>query len=144
MHAVNLKVAWLLTLAGCLSLGHLTAAAAAAAWPQFRGPGAAGVDSTRALPTRWDLEERYPRELFQEAAALGWLGLALPEEYGGSGGGATLFALLCAELTRGSAAIALGLYMHTALAASAILHLGTPEQKARHLPAALAGRRIVC
>lgn len=94
--------------------------------------------------TRWDLEERYPRELFQEAAALGWLGLGFPEEYGGSGGGATLFALLCAELTRGSAAIALGLYVHTALAASAILHLGTPEQKARHLPAALAGRRIGC
>lgn len=94
--------------------------------------------------TRWDLEERYPRELFGEAASLGWLGIGFPEEVGGSGGGATLFALLCAELTRGSAAIALGLYVHSALAASAILHLGTPEQHRRWLPDALAGRRIGC
>src|SRR5574337_1333909 len=84
--------------------------------------------------TRWDLEERYPRELFAETDALGWLGIGFPEEYGGSGGGPTMYALLCAELSRGSAAIALGLYVHTALAASAILHLGTPEQRARWLP----------
>lgn len=94
--------------------------------------------------TRWDLDERYPRELFGEAAALGWLGVGFPEELGGSGGGAALFALLCAELTRGSAAVALGLYVHSALAASAILHLGSAAQKARWLPDALAGRRIGC
>ena len=94
--------------------------------------------------TRWDLEERYPRELFQETAALGWLGIGFPEEYGGSGGGSVMYAILAAELSRGSAAIALGLYVHTALAASAILHLGGAEQKARYLPDALTGRRIGC
>ncbi len=105
-----------------------------------------GFVAKRIAPyaTRWDLEERYPREMFEEAAALGWLGVGFPEEHGGSGGGAALFALLCAELTRGSAAIALGLYVHTALAAAAILHLGTPGQKARWLPDALAGRSIGC
>lgn len=94
--------------------------------------------------TRWDLEECYPRELFAETGALGWLGVGFPEEVGGSGGGAVMFALLCAELARGSAAAALGLYVHTALAASAILHLGSAKQKARWLPDALAGRRIGC
>ncbi|MBE7417594.1 MAG: acyl-CoA dehydrogenase family protein [Ideonella sp.] len=94
--------------------------------------------------TRWDLGERYPRELFGEAASLGWLGIGFPEEAGGSGGGAALFALLCAELTRGSAAIALGLYVHSALASAAILHLGSAPQKARWLPDAIAGRRIGC
>ena len=47
--------------------------------------------------TAWDLEERYPQELFKEFGRLGWLGVAVPESYGGSGGGSVLYALLCAE-----------------------------------------------
>ncbi len=94
--------------------------------------------------TRWDTEERYPQELFQKLGALGWLGAAFPEDVGGSGGGSILYAILCAELARGSAAIALGLYVHTALASAAILHLGNDEQKMRFLPEALAGKKIGC
>ncbi|MBL8538646.1 MAG: acyl-CoA dehydrogenase family protein [Hyphomonadaceae bacterium] len=93
---------------------------------------------------RWDLEERYPRELFQKLGDLGWLGASFPAAYGGSGGGSTLYALLCAELARGSAAIALGIYVHTALASSAIYHLGDEAQKSRYLPDALAGRQLGC
>ncbi len=93
---------------------------------------------------RWDLEERYPRELFSKLGELGWLGASFPEEVGGSGGGAAFYALLCAELARGSAAIALGIYVHTALASAAIYHLGDEAQKSRCLPDALAGRRIGC
>ena len=111
----------------------------------FRDSVRAFVDK-RIVPNaaRWDMEERYPRELFEETAALGWLGAGFPEEVGGSGGGAALYAVLCAELAHGSAAIALGLYVHTALAAAAILHLGSDDQKARYLPEALAGKRIGC
>ncbi|MGD9968054.1 MAG: acyl-CoA dehydrogenase family protein [Hyphomonadaceae bacterium] len=93
---------------------------------------------------RWDQEERYPKELFQQFGALGWLGAGFPVEFGGSGGGSTLYALMCAELARGSAAIALGLYVHTALAAAAILHLGDAEQKQRYLPDMLAGGKVGC
>lgn len=93
---------------------------------------------------RWDLEERYPRELFQKLGDLGWLGASFPAAYGGSGGGSTLYALLCAELARGSAAIALGVYVHTALASAAIHHLGDEAQKSRYLPDALAGRQLGC
>lgn len=94
--------------------------------------------------TRWDNAERYPRELFGEAGALGLLGVGFPEEFGGSGGGCVMNAILCAELNRGSAAIALGLYVHSSLASAAILHLGNDEQKQRFLPDALAGRRVGC
>ncbi len=112
---------------------------------RFRDSVRAFVDK-RIAPnaTRWDLEERYPRELFAETGALGWLGVGFPEEVGGSGGGPVLFALLCAELARGSAAAALGLYVHSALASAAILHLGSTEQQARYLPDALAGKRVGC
>ncbi len=94
--------------------------------------------------TKWDLGERYPRELFPVFAELGWMGVAFPEEVGGSGGGSALYAILCRELARGSAAIALGLYVHTALASSGILHLGSEAQRKRWLPAALKGEKIGC
>ena len=94
--------------------------------------------------TEWDLQERYPQQLFKEFGRLGWLGVAVPESYGGSGGGSVLYALLCAELARGSGAIALGFYVHTALACSALLHLGDEAQRKRWLPEAMTGDRIGC
>jgi len=93
---------------------------------------------------QWDRQERYPRELFGRFAELGWLGVGFPEEVAGSGGGALMYALLCAELARGSAAIALGFYAHTALAGAAVLHLGDETQRTRWLPSMLAGKRIGC
>lgn len=92
---------------------------------------------------RWDEEERYPRHLFARFGELGWLGTGFPESEGG-GGGAVHYALLCSELARGSAGVALGLYVHTALAGAAILHLGTIEQRRRWLPPALRGEKILC
>ncbi len=92
----------------------------------------------------WDREGGFPRELFAELGELGWLGCGFPEAVGGSGGGAVLYALLCAELARGSAGVALGLYVHTALACGALLHLGDADQHRRWLPAALAGQQVGC
>lgn len=92
----------------------------------------------------WDKEGRFPREIFQKLGRLGWLGTAFPEDVGGSGGGSILYALLCSELGRGSSGTALGVYVHTALASAAVLHLGNDEQKARILPGALSGDQIGC
>lgn len=109
-------------------------------------------DAVRAFVARevaphaaaWDRAERYPRELFARLGELGWLGTAFPEGVGGSGGGSVLYALLCTELARGSAGAALGVYVHTALACAAVLHLGGDEQRRRILPPALRGARIGC
>ncbi len=92
---------------------------------------------------RWD-REGAPRELFARLGGLGWLGVPFPEEVGGAGGGSELYAVLCAELARGSAGVALGPYVHTALACAAIFHLGSDDQRTRLLPPALAGERIGC
>jgi len=94
--------------------------------------------------TRWDLAETYPLELFPQLGKLGWLGTAFPEGVGGAGGGAVHYALMCAELARGSAAVALGIYVHTALAAAALLHLGDEAQQRRFLAPMLRGEKIGC
>ncbi len=94
--------------------------------------------------TAWDLQESYPKELFQKFGELGWLGVTVPEAYGGTGGGSVLYALLCAELARGSAGIALGFYVHTALAGAALVHLGDEAQRKRWLPKIVTGVKVGC
>lgn len=110
---------------------------------QFRDAVRAFVDrEITPNAARWDAGECYPRELFLRLGHLGWLGASFPDD--ASGGGSALYALLCAELARGSAAVALGIYVHTALACAAIHHLGDDAQKSRYLPDALAGKKIGC
>lgn len=112
---------------------------------QFRDSVRVFVDrEIKPNATEWDLAEKYPQELFKNFGELGWLGVTFPEEFGGSGGGSVLYALLCAELARGSAAIALGTYVHTALASAAIFRLGNEQQKSELLPAAMSGEKVGC
>ncbi|MBK5267663.1 MAG: acyl-CoA dehydrogenase family protein, partial [Acidimicrobiia bacterium] len=47
-----------------------------------------------------DRERRPPRDLYDKLAAQGWVGINIPEEYGGSGGGAVEVAILLEELGR--------------------------------------------
>ncbi len=93
---------------------------------------------------RWDEQGRFPRPLLERLGELDWLGTAFPEEFGGSGGGPVEYAILCAELARGSAGVALGVYVHTALASAAIHQLGSEAQRRELLPAALRGERVGC
>lgn len=89
-----------------------------------------------------DAEERFPRELFPELGRLGYLGLRFPEAWGGSGGTNLDYAIVCEELAFGSAGIALGFYVHTALACSAIEAFASDALKRAWLPPALRGERI--
>src|SRR5262249_48309522 len=70
-------------------------------------------------------------------AQLGWLGLALPEEVGGSALGLVETAILQEELGRAACP---STYLPTVLAAMAIDRFGGPAQKSRWLPAIARGR----
>src|SRR5262245_40520827 len=74
--------------------------------------------------------------LWKEMAQLGWLGLTLPEEHGGSGLGMVETALLLDEMGRAACP---GPYLPTMLAGHAILIAGSPAQKNRWLPAIASG-----
>lgn len=66
-------------------------------------------------------------ELYKKMAELGWLGVSIPEEYGGSGGGMVDQTLFCETFTRGTAPVA-G-FGTTAIVAGAYERFGTEEQK---------------
>ena len=89
-----------------------------------------------------DRQERYPVELCRRLGGLGYLGLSFPEELGGSGGSNLDYAILCEELAYGSGGIALGVYVHMALACAAIQAFAGEELKKEWLPPALRGERI--
>ncbi len=82
---------------------------------------------------RWDREHVFPRELYEKLNAAGVLGIIIPEEYGGVGADYVAYALAIEELAKVDAGTAVTVSVHSMIC-SAIMQLGTAEQKARYLP----------
>jgi alkylation response protein AidB-like acyl-CoA dehydrogenase len=89
-----------------------------------------------------DDDEHFPVEILRKLGKLGYLGLRFPTELGGAGGSNLDYAVMCEEMARGSAGIALGVYVHTALACSALTDFASDELRERWLAPALAGEAI--
>ena len=75
--------------------------------------------------------ELHNQDLYNQMAELGWLGLTIPEEYGGAGGTMLDACLFMEETSRGMAPI--GGYATTLIVAGATKRFGTDEQKQRVL-----------
>jgi alkylation response protein AidB-like acyl-CoA dehydrogenase len=92
----------------------------------------------------WE-ETTFPDWVFRRMGELGFLGLAMPERYGGQGGDYAASIVLAEEMARsGSAGTAMGVAVHTDMATPPILQFGTEEQKQRYLAPAVRGERIAC
>src|SRR5262249_23756650 len=87
----------------------------------------------------------FPLDFHQAVAAAGWLGIAMPEEYGGSRLRGTQAALLMQTRARSGGALPAlpTLPMHTFAPHAIGLH-GTPEQKERMLPPLIRGEVRAC
>jgi isovaleryl-CoA dehydrogenase len=85
-----------------------------------------------------DGREPHNQELYDRIAALGWLGVSIPEEYGGGGGGAVEMCLLCEEFSRGQ--IPMGFFPVSMITARAVERFGTEEQKQEILGGVVRGR----
>ncbi|MEU5142428.1 acyl-CoA dehydrogenase family protein [Streptomyces sp. NPDC021139] len=83
-------------------------------------------------------QEQHNQKLYERMAHLGWLGIAIPEEYGGAGQGMTDLCLFLQETSYGLAPIS-G-FGTTVIAASAYEKFGTEEQKRTVLEGVAAGR----
>ena len=91
-----------------------------------------------------DRAERFPSEALAGLRETGWIGLTIPEEYGGSGADPLSYALLVEELGRGDANVRSIVSVHLALVAGSVARWGTPEQQARWLPVMATGECLGC
>ena len=79
---------------------------------------------------------RSDEALWRELSELGWPGIAVPEEHGGQGLGRIELSILCEELGRALAPVP---FLPSVMAATLIEHAGSPDQRARWLPALAGG-----
>ncbi|MFZ0378972.1 MAG: acyl-CoA dehydrogenase family protein, partial [Solirubrobacteraceae bacterium] len=82
--------------------------------------------------------EPHNQTLYEQIASLGWLGVAIPEAYGGAGGSAVDMCLLCEEFARGL--IPMGFFPVTMMAARPVELFGTDELKEEILGGLVRGR----
>jgi alkylation response protein AidB-like acyl-CoA dehydrogenase len=96
----------------------------------------------RVIPTAMEREARdeYPADLLPEMAALGIMGMSVPEQYGGSEVDYISYGLVFEELARGWMGLA-SVVGSSASGAFLISQYGTDEQKQKYLPELAAGKR---
>lgn len=89
---------------------------------------------------RCDREKVAPLDVFDKMADLGWMGVAIPEEYGGSGLGFVELGIIQEELSYGLLELAVLFYRATVHGAHSLLTYGTKEQRQKYLPLIAAGK----
>jgi acyl-CoA dehydrogenase len=111
------------------------------------------VDAAEKICAKFPLEywlERdrhggYPNEFYREVANGGWLGIAMPEEYGGAGLGITEAMLFLRTAAAGGGALAAASSIHLNIfGLHPVVLFGTEEQKQRMLPPMIKGEVRAC
>ncbi|RYV51278.1 acyl-CoA dehydrogenase family protein [Pengzhenrongella frigida] len=90
-----------------------------------------------------DRTSEFPVDLFKRAGELGFLGVTVPAEYGGSGADQTTLALILEEIAKTLPVLTVAMGAHSLLAGGLIQMLGTPEQKKQYLVPAATGEMIL-
>jgi len=101
------------------------------------------ITEEHVIPLRaeFDEKEEFPWPIMRVCAEAGLFGVAIPEQYGGSGGGVFETCLVIEELSRGCLGVAVS-FAASSLCAYPIMLFGTEEQKRKYLPELASGRKL--
>jgi acyl-CoA dehydrogenase len=92
-----------------------------------------------------DKNKRYPWEFINAFAEGGWLGLLMPEEYGGMGLGMTEAGTILKEIGASPGSFnACSAYQYFVFPPSPVIHHGSPEMKRKYLPLLAQGKLMMC
>lgn len=89
-----------------------------------------------------DEAEQFAMDNFKKMASMGFTGLGIPTEYGGSGGGMVSISLVMEEIAKACASTCDILDAHLSLCTRPILFYGTEEQKKKYLPQLSSGQKV--
>jgi alkylation response protein AidB-like acyl-CoA dehydrogenase len=82
----------------------------------------------------WDESQTFPIEVFKKAGEMGFMGVLVPEELGGSGLGYHEYIAILEEISKVDPSIGLSVAAHNSLCTNHILSFGNEEQKQRWIP----------
>ncbi|MCA3279907.1 MAG: acyl-CoA/acyl-ACP dehydrogenase [Roseomonas sp.] len=92
-----------------------------------------------------DQEARFPEEFYRAVAAGGWLGIAMPEEFGGAGLGISEATVMMQAVAESGACMSGASAIHMNIfGLNPVVVFGTPAQKQRFLPPLIAGTEKAC
>jgi butyryl-CoA dehydrogenase len=94
------------------------------------------------IAMKMDETMEFQVDLFAKMGELGFMGLIVPAEYGGTGTDIVSYAIVIEELARVDGSTALGVAAHNSLACGPITMMGTEKQKKRYLPELASGEAI--
>ena len=87
-------------------------------------------------------ERRFPADIVRRIGELGWLGINVPERWGGAGMDTLAYAIAIEEIARVWGSLALIVAAHTSLGCGPLLVAGTDEQRDRFLPPLASGAML--
>ncbi len=91
---------------------------------------------------KWDEEQIFPVETMKKMGEYGFLGVLVPEEYGGAGLGYQEYVTIIDEISKVDPSIGLSVAAHNSLCTGHILQFGSEEQKKKYLPKLASGEWI--
>jgi alkylation response protein AidB-like acyl-CoA dehydrogenase len=96
----------------------------------------------RPVIMEYDESQKFPMEIMQKLGELGFMGILVPEEFGGAGLGYIEYALIIEELAKVDPSVALSVAAHNGLCTNHINLFGNEQQKKKYLPDLASGRKI--
>ncbi len=90
----------------------------------------------------WDEAQHFPVDVMKQAGSYGFLGMLVPEEYGGSGFGYHEYVTVVQEISKVDPSMGLSIAAHNSLCTNHILKFGSTSQKSRWLPKLASGEWI--
>ncbi len=99
-------------------------------------------EEIKPVALQFDETQEFPTEIFRKFGELGYLGIVIPTEYGGSGMGYLEYAIIVEEVARGCPAIALGVAAHNGLCTSHIFRFGSEELRRKYVPRLAKGETM--
>lgn len=87
----------------------------------------------------WDERQFFPKEVLHHAGSMGFMGILVPELYGGAGLGYFEYTAIIEEISKVDPSIGLSIAAHNSLCTNHILQFGTEDQKQRWLPKLASG-----
>lgn len=91
-----------------------------------------------------EAKEQFPMDVFRELGRLGYLGVGVAEEHGGSGGDTVMRCLMVKEIARVNCGLAAALIAHVGLCTTPLIKFATAEQQEKYLKPALTGDKLGC